>query len=154
VSHCDHFVAVPTVRPRTAAGALRRAAATCEWTGAVGRGAAANQFSSAPPQRGSRRAPEHPPDIVDQFAGHLLWFSETPVIPGRGYLLKIGTRTTPVSVHAIGRHVAVRTLELNDSGYCNFAVPTPSRSMLRVQQGHRQLHFHRSIHERRRGRRH
>jgi bifunctional enzyme CysN/CysC len=78
-------------------------------------------------------APESPPEVVDQFAAHLLWFSETPMIPGRSYLMKVGARTTPVSVtalrHAIdvdtGAHVAAKTLELNTIGYCNFAVPTP-----------------------------
>jgi bifunctional enzyme CysN/CysC len=78
-------------------------------------------------------APEHPPEVVDQFAAHLLWFSEAPMIPGRSYLMKTGTRTTPVSVTALkyavdvdtGGHAAAKTLELNGIGYCNFAVPTP-----------------------------
>jgi bifunctional enzyme CysN/CysC len=78
-------------------------------------------------------APEHPPEIVDQFAAHLLWFSEMPMIPGRSYLMKSGARTTPVSVTSLryaidvdtGAHVAAKTLELNGIGYCNFAVPTP-----------------------------
>jgi bifunctional enzyme CysN/CysC len=77
--------------------------------------------------------PQHPPEVVDQFAAHLLWFSETSMIPGRSYLMKSGARTTPVSVtslkHAIdvdtGAHVATKTLELNGIGFCNFAVPTP-----------------------------
>ena len=78
-------------------------------------------------------APQDPPEVVDQFAAHLLWFSEAPMIPRRSYLMKSGARTTPVSVtalkHAIdvetGAHVAARTLELNGIGFCNFAVPTP-----------------------------
>ena len=78
-------------------------------------------------------AAENPPEIVDQFAAHLLWFSETPMIPGRSYLMKSGARTTPVSVTALrytldidtGAHVAAKTLELNTIGYCNFALPTP-----------------------------
>jgi bifunctional enzyme CysN/CysC len=78
-------------------------------------------------------APDEPPEVVDQFAGHLLWFSETPMIPGRSYLMKTGARTTPVSITALkyaidvdtGAHAAARTLELNGIGYCNFAVPTP-----------------------------
>jgi bifunctional enzyme CysN/CysC len=77
--------------------------------------------------------PQDPPEVVDQFAAHLLWFAETPMIPGRSYLMKLGARTTPVSVtslkHAIdvetGAHVATKTLELNGIGFCNFAVPTP-----------------------------
>ena len=78
-------------------------------------------------------APEAPAEAVDQFAGHLLWFSETPMIPGRSYLMKIGTRSSPVSVTALkhtvdpdtGMHAAARSLELNGIGFCNFAVPNP-----------------------------
>jgi bifunctional enzyme CysN/CysC len=55
------------------------------------------------------------------------------MIPGRSYLMKTGARTTPVSVTSLryvidvdtGAHAAAKTLELNEMGYCNFAVPTP-----------------------------
>jgi bifunctional enzyme CysN/CysC len=78
-------------------------------------------------------AADAPAEAVDQFAGHLLWFSDTPMIPGRSYLMKIGTRTVPVSITALkhtvdvdtGMHAAARSLELNAIGFCNFAVPTP-----------------------------
>jgi bifunctional enzyme CysN/CysC len=76
--------------------------------------------------------PDSPSEVVDQFAGHLLWFSETPMIPGRSYFMKIGARTTPVTVTALkyavdvntGAHVAARTVELNGIGFCNFSVPS------------------------------
>jgi bifunctional enzyme CysN/CysC len=74
-----------------------------------------------------------PAEVVDQFAGHLLWFSDTPMIPGRSYLMKSGTRTVPVTVTALkhaldvdtGMHAAARSLALNEIAFCNFAVPTP-----------------------------
>ena len=37
--------------------------------------------------------PGAPPEFVDQFAAHVIWLSEHPLVPGRSYLLKIGTRT-------------------------------------------------------------
>jgi bifunctional enzyme CysN/CysC len=78
-------------------------------------------------------AAEAPAEVVDQFAGHLLWFADTPMIPGRSYLMKIGTRTVPVTITALkhtldvdtGMHAAARSLALNEIAFCNFAVPTP-----------------------------
>jgi bifunctional enzyme CysN/CysC len=78
-------------------------------------------------------APEAPPEVADQSASHLLWFSEAPMIPERSYLLKIGTRTSPAVITALkyavdantGAHAAAKILALNELGFCNFAVPTP-----------------------------
>ena len=58
---------------------------------------------------------------------------EAPLVPGRSYWLKSGTRTVSASVtglkHRIdvntGAHAAARTLELNEIGYCNIATSTP-----------------------------
>ena len=47
--------------------------------------------------------PKSPPEFADQFAAHVLWMSEAPLLPGRPYLLKIGPRTVPATVTAI-RH--------------------------------------------------
>jgi bifunctional enzyme CysN/CysC len=84
--------------------------------------------------RGDVIAPENArPEMADQFAAHLVWMSETALLPGRSYLLKIGARTVPVSVTTIKYRVAVetleqlaaRTLELNEIGVCNFATALP-----------------------------
>ena len=32
--------------------------------------------------------PRDPPEFVDQFAAHLIWMSEHPLVPGRSYLLE------------------------------------------------------------------
>jgi bifunctional enzyme CysN/CysC len=73
--------------------------------------------------------PGAPPEFVDQFAAHVIWLSEHPLVPGRSYLLKIGTRTVPATVTALKHrididtlaHLADRTLELNEIGFCNLS---------------------------------
>ncbi|MCI0467205.1 MAG: GTP-binding protein, partial [Beijerinckiaceae bacterium] len=42
--------------------------------------------------------PRNRPEVSDQFAAHLIWMSESKLLPGRSYLMKAGTRTVPVSV--------------------------------------------------------
>ncbi len=68
-----------------------------------------------------------PPGVADQFEAHVVWMGEEPMLPGRPYLVKIGTRTVgatiaqpkyKVNVNTL-EHVAARTLELNDIGVCN-----------------------------------
>jgi bifunctional enzyme CysN/CysC len=73
--------------------------------------------------------PDAPPEFVDQFAAHVIWLSEHPLVPGRSYLLKIGTRTVPATVTTLKHriyvdtlaHLADRTLELNEIGFCNLS---------------------------------
>jgi len=73
--------------------------------------------------------PGAPPEFVDQFAAHVIWLSEHPLVPGRSYLLKIGTRTVPATVTTLKHriyvdtlaHLADRTLELNEIGFCNLS---------------------------------
>ncbi|HYP37860.1 MAG TPA: sulfate adenylyltransferase subunit CysN [Stellaceae bacterium] len=73
--------------------------------------------------------PGAPPEFVDQFAAHVIWLSEHPLVPGRSYLLKNGARTVPATVTALKHridvdtlaHLAERTLELNEIGFCNLS---------------------------------
>jgi bifunctional enzyme CysN/CysC len=73
--------------------------------------------------------PADPPEFVDQFAAHVIWLSEQPLVPGRSYSLKIGTRTVPATVTALKHridvdtlaHLADRTLGLNEIGFCNLS---------------------------------
>jgi bifunctional enzyme CysN/CysC len=73
--------------------------------------------------------PDALPEFLDQFAAHVIWLSEQPLVPGRSYLLKIGTRTVPATVTALKHridvdtlaHLADRTLELNEIGFCNLS---------------------------------
>jgi bifunctional enzyme CysN/CysC len=77
--------------------------------------------------------PRQPPEFVDQFAAHVIWMSEHPLVPGRSYLLKIGTRIVPATVTALKHridvdtlaHLADRTLGLNEIGFCNLSTAMP-----------------------------
>jgi bifunctional enzyme CysN/CysC len=78
-------------------------------------------------------APADPPEHVDQFAAHIIWMSEDPLVPGRSYLLKIGARTVPATITALKHridvdslaHLADKTLALNEIGFCNLATAAP-----------------------------
>jgi bifunctional enzyme CysN/CysC len=73
------------------------------------------------------------PEVADQFAAHLLWMTDEPLLPGREYLMRIGTQYTPVKVTALKHkidvdsleHTAGRTLALNEIGFCNFSTANP-----------------------------
>ncbi len=74
-----------------------------------------------------------PPHVADQFECHLVWMNEEPMLPGRPYLLKLGTRTVAatitepkykVNVNTL-EHVAAKTLELNEIGICNISTAGP-----------------------------
>src|SRR5260370_1132986 len=54
--------------------------------------------------------PREPPECVDQFAAHVIWMSDQPLVPGRSYLLKIGTRTVPATITALKHRIDVETL--------------------------------------------
>jgi bifunctional enzyme CysN/CysC len=78
-------------------------------------------------------SPASAPEISDQFAAHIIWMSDQALMPGRSYLARIGTRTTPISVTGIKyridvntrEHLATHTLGLNDIGFCNLSTGTP-----------------------------
>ena len=77
--------------------------------------------------------PEDRPEVVDQFAAHLLWMAEEPMLPGRSYLMRIGTRFVPARITTLKHkvdvntmeHLAAKTLALNEIGVCNLATSTP-----------------------------
>ena len=74
-----------------------------------------------------------PPEIADQFAAHLLWMGEERLLPGRPYLLKLGTRTLGATVTEIKHKIdvdtqeprAAKTLELNEVAVCNLHLDQP-----------------------------
>ncbi len=78
-------------------------------------------------------SPEARPACADQFRAHLVWMAEEPLVPARGYLLKIGTAAANAQVthikHAINvntmEHTAARTLGLNEVGVANLSVDRP-----------------------------
>jgi bifunctional enzyme CysN/CysC len=77
--------------------------------------------------------PAAPPEFVDQFAAHVLWMNEEALVPGRSYVLKLATRTVPVSITELKYRIDVdtqarladKTLGLNEIGFCNLATPLP-----------------------------
>jgi bifunctional enzyme CysN/CysC len=77
--------------------------------------------------------PDERPQVADQFAATLIWMSEERLLPGRSYLMKIGTRTVPATVselkHRIDVHtfdkLASKTLSLNEIGVCNLSTSAP-----------------------------
>jgi bifunctional enzyme CysN/CysC len=76
----------------------------------------------------ARTAPE-----ADQFAAHVLWMGDEPLLPNRGYWLKIGTKTVNARVTSIKHKIDVNTqaslaahrLQLNEVGYCNIDLDHP-----------------------------
>jgi bifunctional enzyme CysN/CysC len=73
------------------------------------------------------------PEVVDQFAAQVLWMVEEPMLPGRSYLLRIGTRYVPARVTSLKHkvdvntleHMAAKTLGLNEIGFCNLVTASP-----------------------------
>ena len=71
--------------------------------------------------------PKARPDVADQFAAYLFWMSDEAMLPGRRYLLKLGTEQVAASITAIKHKIDVntqeerpgRTLDLNEIAFCN-----------------------------------
>jgi bifunctional enzyme CysN/CysC len=74
-------------------------------------------------------APKDRPEVADQFAAHLVWMGDEPLLPGRSYLMKIGARTVPATITELKHrvdvstlaHHAAKTLATNEIGLCNVA---------------------------------
>jgi bifunctional enzyme CysN/CysC len=78
-------------------------------------------------------SPADLPGVADQFECVVVWMSDEPMLPGRPYWLKIGTRqvaatiTEPkykVNVNTL-EHLAAKKLELNEIGICNLSLDQP-----------------------------
>jgi len=77
--------------------------------------------------------PTERPAVADQFAAHVVWMGEEPLLAGRSYLLKLATREAPATISAIKhrvdvatlQHLAARSLRLNEIGFCNIAADAP-----------------------------
>ena len=71
--------------------------------------------------------PDSLPGVADQFEATIVWMSDEPMLPGRPYLMKIGTKTVTANISTLKykvnvntlEHVAVTKLELNEIGICN-----------------------------------
>ena len=74
-----------------------------------------------------------PAEIADQFECTLTWMHDAPMLPGRPYLMKVGSRTVNVTVTDIKyqinvnslEHLPAKTLGLNDIAVCNISLDRP-----------------------------
>ncbi len=72
-------------------------------------------------------ASKTPAEVSDHFEVQVLWMDAEPLLPGRPYIIKAGTKTLPGSIEKIKHKVNVNTLEetaaetlaLNEIGVCN-----------------------------------
>jgi bifunctional enzyme CysN/CysC len=77
--------------------------------------------------------PAYRPAFADQIQAHLVWLADQPLLPGRTYLMKCGTRWVNAAVsdlkHAIDvntmQQIAARTLGLNAIAVANLALAAP-----------------------------
>jgi bifunctional enzyme CysN/CysC len=101
-------------------------------------------------------APESRPEVADQFAAHILWMTDDEMLPHRQYLIKVGSQTVPGQVtqlkHKVDvntlEHMAGRTLNLNEIGYCNLSTSVPiAFDAYRENRDNRRLHHHRPLHQ-------
>jgi bifunctional enzyme CysN/CysC len=73
------------------------------------------------------------PAIVDEFAADLIWMSETPLVVGREYVMRLEAQTVPASITSIKSKVALDSLtsisaakvETNDIAACRIATRMP-----------------------------
>jgi bifunctional enzyme CysN/CysC len=78
-------------------------------------------------------AAEQPAEVSDQFEVTLVWMSDEPMLPGRPYVLKIGTKSVSASVTTLKHKVNVNTLEqvparelqLNEIAVANISLDQP-----------------------------
>jgi bifunctional enzyme CysN/CysC len=73
------------------------------------------------------------PVLAEQFAAHLIWMGDHPLLPGRSYLLFAGASFVSAQVTELKykinvstrQHLAAKHLDLNEIGFCNFALDRP-----------------------------
>jgi sulfate adenylyltransferase subunit 1 len=58
---------------------------------------------------------DEPVEVTNHFKAHLIWMAERELTPGREYLIKFATKTTPGRVDVIHHRIDVNTQELSDA---------------------------------------
>ncbi len=74
-----------------------------------------------------------PLPVSEQFVAHVVWMDETPLLPGRGYWLRIGTREVAATITEISHRINVNTqaheparqLAMNDVGLVKLSLSAP-----------------------------
>ena len=70
------------------------------------------------------------PQVTDQFAAHIVWMDEDPMLPERSYQIRFASNTATGRVTDLVHHVDVNTLDelaaktlgLNEVGYCKLSL--------------------------------
>lgn len=78
-------------------------------------------------------AGDDPASVADQFETTIVWMDDEPLLAGRPYILKSGTRTVNATITSLKHQVNVNTLEksaatqleLNGIGVCNISTDQP-----------------------------
>ena len=77
--------------------------------------------------------PDARPEVADQFEANIIWMAENPMLAGRPYLLKSGTKTVTATITDLKykvdvnsfQHLAGKTVELNEIAVCNLSLSEP-----------------------------
>ena len=80
-------------------------------------------------------SPVSPAKVGDRLEAKILWLVREPLIPGKSYLLKIGTKITPAHIVSVDAHIEIETglaepiptgstLEFNEMGEAKLALET------------------------------
>ncbi|MHB1836579.1 MAG: sulfate adenylyltransferase subunit CysN [Solirubrobacteraceae bacterium] len=78
-------------------------------------------------------AADERPEVADQLQATIVWMGEEPMLRGRSYLVRIGTRTVTGTVSPLKyrlnvdslEHVAATKLSLNEIGVCDIELAQP-----------------------------
>ncbi len=78
-------------------------------------------------------AGDAPPQVASQFEATIVWMHDEPMLQGRAYLMKTGTRTVTATIAPLKHKINVNTLEqlpaerleLNDIGVCELELDRP-----------------------------
>lgn len=73
------------------------------------------------------------PPVINRFDAHLVWMTETAMMPGKEYLIKIGTTTVSGRVSTVRHKIDVNTMEqapsnslgLNEIALCDITLDRP-----------------------------
>jgi len=76
---------------------------------------------------------DSPAEVADQFEAALVWMHDEPMMPGRSFLMKVGTQTVTASItepkYKVNvntmEHLAAKQLGLNEIGVVNLALDRP-----------------------------
>ncbi len=78
-------------------------------------------------------APTDLPEVSEQFAADIVWMSDVPMLPGRSYLFRVGTRSVAGTITKLKyktdvnsfEHIASNDLALNEIATVNVSLSAP-----------------------------